>query len=246
MNVRLICMDMDGTLFAEKESIPDKNIYALRRCAERGIHLALVSGRGNKYLRRVVDRIGASCAIASANGARIDATENGPTIFEGKFAEDEGKRIFKVLYDMNVNFEVYTRELNYVIRPEKIPERHRESLMRTGGMKDCVLLYDEESALKSAEIGAYKYVAFSDDPTEIERVRNTLDVNGIAHCSSGSANVEIMPTGVGKGNAVKVLNIICNIKSIAARSSPCTVCNAHKCRIQCGYFFGCDFNTFKR
>ena len=44
--IRLIAMDMDGTLLAgDGRTIPRDNVLALRRAADRGIHLALATGR---------------------------------------------------------------------------------------------------------------------------------------------------------------------------------------------------------
>ncbi len=44
-NVRLVCMDMDGTLFSVNEQIPDIIIRALRVFVKSGIRAALGSGR---------------------------------------------------------------------------------------------------------------------------------------------------------------------------------------------------------
>lgn len=202
MDVRLILMDMDGTLFADNETIPEINRRALLECEARGIHLALVSGRGHGFLARVAASIGIHCAIASANGARIEASPNGPLIFEGTFAREDGRRMFDLLYAMNVNFECYVRGLSYVLHAERMPWRHRESLMRNKARGDADVVFDEERAFREAPEKAYKFVAFSDDSDEIDAIRRALDERKIEHCSSGSRNVEIMPPGVGKGEAV--------------------------------------------
>lgn len=202
MDIKLILMDMDGTLFADSETIPEINRRALLECEARGIRLALVSGRGHGFLARVAASIGIKCAIASANGARIEASPTGPLIFEGMFPRDEGRRMFDLLYAMNVNFECYTRSVNYVLHADKMPQRHRASLMRNVSRGDAEAVFDEERASLEAPARSYKFVVFSDNPDEIDTVRCKLDEEGIEHCSSGSRNVEIMPRGVGKGEAV--------------------------------------------
>ena len=205
MNVKLICMDMDGTLFADSEQVPEINQRALRECEARGIHLALVSGRGNAYLVRVAKRLGLNCAIASANGARIEASPEGPTIFEGVFDPEEGRKLFDFLYGLNVNFEAYAREYSFVVRADELPENHRASLMRNVANGDIQAVFDDERAAREAPGMSYKYVAFTKSDEAVARVRNALDAAGISHCSSGRHNVEIMPSGVGKGEAVRKL-----------------------------------------
>ena len=202
MRIRLILADMDGTLFADNETIPDINRRALLECEARGIRLALVSGRGHGFLARVAKRIGVRCAIASANGARIEASPDGPLIFEGAFPRADGQNMFDLLYGMNVNFECYARGVSYVLRADKMPPRHRASLMKNVERGDADAVFDEERGRREAPERAYKFVVFSDDPMEIDAVRRALDEKGVEHCSSGSQNVEIMPPGVGKGEAV--------------------------------------------
>lgn len=202
MKVKLILTDMDGTLFADGEQIPKINRRALLECEARGIRLALVSGRGHGFLSRVAKSMGLKCAIASANGARIEASPDGPLIFEGAFPRADGQNMFDLLYGMNVNFECYAKGVSYVLRADRMPPRHRASLMRNVERGDADAVFDEERARREAPERAYKFVVFSDDADEINAVRRALDERGIAHCSSGSQNVEIMPPGVGKGEAV--------------------------------------------
>ena len=202
MKVKLILTDMDGTLFADGEQIPKINRRALLECEARGIRLALVSGRGHGFLSRVAKSMGLKCAIASANGARIEASPDGPLIFEGAFPRADGQSMLDLLYNMNVNFECYAKGVSYVLRADRMPPRHRASLMRNVERGDADAVFDEERARREAPERAYKFVVFSDDADEINAVRRALDERGIAHCSSGSQNVEIMPPGVGKGEAV--------------------------------------------
>lgn len=205
MKVRLICMDLDGTLFAHAGEIPQVNIDALHECAKRGIKLALVSGRNCPFIRRVAQKIGVDCAIVSANGARIEAGVNGPTVFEGTFSEDEGRRVMDVMMPANVNFEAYTRHVNYIARPELAPEGHVKSLKMYVEAGDVRAEYDLDKMIKDAPSDSYKFVVFTKDAGAFERARNALNQNGIKHCSSAGSNLEVMPRGVDKGSAVRRL-----------------------------------------
>jgi len=205
MKVKLICMDLDGTLFSRASEIPQVNIDALRECAKRGIKLALVSGRNCPFIRRVAEKIGADCAIVSANGARIEAGIDGPTVFEGTFEEDEGRRVMDVMMSANVNFEAYTRYVNYIARPELAPENHVKSLQMYVQAGDVRAEYDLDRMIKDAPSNAYKFVVFAKDNAAFDRARKALDDNGIRHCSSSGSNLEVMPTGVDKGAAVRRL-----------------------------------------
>ncbi|MBQ1255745.1 MAG: HAD family phosphatase [Clostridia bacterium] len=203
MKTKLICMDLDGTLFSHAGEIPDVNIRALHECAKRGIRLALISGRNCSFIRRVAEKIGVDCAIVSANGARIEAGVNGPTIFEGTFDEEEGRRVMNVMLSANVNFEGYTRHINYIARPELAPDRHVKSLQMYVQAGDVRAEYDLEKMIKDAPGHSYKFVVFTKDQEAFERARNALDEAGIKHCSSAGSNLEVMPEGIDKGAAVR-------------------------------------------
>ncbi len=204
MNVKLICTDIDGTLYGDGH-VPEKNLRALRACAARGIRVALVSGRNHGFLCRLSREMGVPCAIASANGSRIEASPDGPCVQECTFDTENGQRLFDSLYALNVNFEVYTREGSFVVRAEKMPDRHREGLQRNVMHKDAEVIFDEERARQDAATRAYKFVVFSESEEEITRVRKALDAAGVEHCSSASRNVEVVPEGAGKGNAVRAI-----------------------------------------
>ena len=205
VNVKLVCMDLDGTLFGTNGEIPEVNIRALKECERRGIFTALVSGRGHAFMKRTAERIGVKCALVSANGARVEASGDGPTISEITFSKAEGTKVFSLLKTLNVNFEAYTRNANYVVNESQMPSVHRASLMKYVASGDVEAVFDEKRADEEAPSRAYKFVAFSDKEEILNRVRHALDEWGIAHCSSWSNNVEIMPAGVGKGEAVRIL-----------------------------------------
>ena len=50
MDIRLIVMDMDGTLLNSDQCIPEENLNALMEAQKRGIRLVLASGRSYKTL----------------------------------------------------------------------------------------------------------------------------------------------------------------------------------------------------
>lgn len=206
MNIKLVCMDLDGTLFANAGEIPHVNVTALKKCEKRGIRLALVSGRGCPFIIRTANKIGVDSAIVSANGARIEAAVNGPTVFEGTFREDEGRRVMEAMLKANVNFEAYTRNVNYVANPELAPERHVRSLQMNVLAGDVKAEYDLEKMRREAPSSAYKFVVFTSGGESFERARSILDESGIRHCSSGSGNLEVMPEGIDKGSAVRRLS----------------------------------------
>ena len=203
--VKLICLDMDGTLFDRSGHIPDVNIAALQKCIARGIRVALVSGRNYRFLGQFAAQIDRSVLIVSSNGARIDSSAGGTCLYEGKFSDSAASYALSAFYGLGIYFEVYTENVNYIFRQELIPEEHRRSLdmyLLNGHVLEAHVM----DALPGKPIqGIYKLVAFSNNESEIACARQKLDLLKIKHCSSGSHNIESMAPGVGKGSAVEKL-----------------------------------------
>ena len=97
MDIRLLALDIDGTLMDANKTFPEINCRALQMCEARGIRVALVSGRSFELMRRFARELGVHALMAACNGARIEAGEDGPTIAEFGFARPDAERICRTL-----------------------------------------------------------------------------------------------------------------------------------------------------
>ena len=67
--IRLIGIDVDGTLLDSRGHLPSANREAIREAVESDIHVALVTGRSYPYARPVADALPASITLIVSNGA---------------------------------------------------------------------------------------------------------------------------------------------------------------------------------
>lgn len=77
--VKLICLDLDGTLCARDKSIPAANADAIRRAREAGITVAVASGRHPFNVRELMDGLGLPFCAVCLSGAI--AVLDGETVF---------------------------------------------------------------------------------------------------------------------------------------------------------------------
>ncbi len=68
-NVRLLAIDIDGTLLDPTFQITAANLTALRRAHEAGIEVVLVTGRRHTFALPVAEALGFEVALISSNGA---------------------------------------------------------------------------------------------------------------------------------------------------------------------------------
>jgi Cof subfamily protein (haloacid dehalogenase superfamily) len=67
--IRLIAIDVDGTLLDTRGQIPQANIDAIHDAVSAGIHIALVTGRSYPFARPIADPLPASITLIVSNGA---------------------------------------------------------------------------------------------------------------------------------------------------------------------------------
>ncbi len=77
--VRLIAVDIDGTLLDAAGRLPDANREAVRAAAARGIDVVLATGRAFHHARPVAERLDAPVTLIVNNGALVK-TRDGETL----------------------------------------------------------------------------------------------------------------------------------------------------------------------
>ena len=73
-DIRLVALDVDGTLVDDEKEIPAANVRALRAALERGVHVAIASGRMVPSIEIMERRLGIDCALIAYNGAKVLGT----------------------------------------------------------------------------------------------------------------------------------------------------------------------------
>jgi Cof subfamily protein (haloacid dehalogenase superfamily) len=77
--IRLIGIDVDGTLLDSRGRMPDENRDAIRDAVARGVHVALVTGRSYPFARPVADALPPEVTLIVSNGA-IERATDGTTL----------------------------------------------------------------------------------------------------------------------------------------------------------------------
>ncbi len=73
-SIRLIAIDIDGTLLDSKVEISHANLNALRRAHEAGVEIVLGTGRRHKFALPIAESLGFDLWLISSNGAVTRST----------------------------------------------------------------------------------------------------------------------------------------------------------------------------
>lgn len=70
-NIKLIAIDMDGTLLNDRHEISDENRKAIREAEEKGIHVVISTGRTRLTCDELVNSLSLSSYLITVNGSEI-------------------------------------------------------------------------------------------------------------------------------------------------------------------------------
>ncbi len=141
--IKLIALDMDGTLFDNQGEITEKNRVALKKAAEAGTAVVVATGRA--YAELPVDMlydIGVRYAI-TGNGSAVYKLPNKECIYSDCLEMDVLCDILEELDKLDVYYDVYIEGLVYCpknvihnIRKMDMPEALYRHIERTRNIVD--------------------------------------------------------------------------------------------------------------
>jgi len=94
MKYKLVAIDMDGTLLNSERMISEKNIQAIRTAVEKGIIVAICTGRPIKGIEPYIEALGLDIPYMAYNGALIVMGKSGEIIFDQRLTPDDARDVF--------------------------------------------------------------------------------------------------------------------------------------------------------
>jgi Cof subfamily protein (haloacid dehalogenase superfamily) len=95
MAVKLIALDIDGTLLDSRWTLPEANRAAIAEATRRGIEVALVTGRRYDFAMTIALQIGAPLTMIVSNGAVI-RTQDGKTHLRHLLPRETAARVLEI------------------------------------------------------------------------------------------------------------------------------------------------------
>src|ERR1700740_779456 len=95
MAVRLIALDIDGTLLDSRWQLPEANRAAIAAATQRGIEVALVTGGRYDFALPSARQVGAPLTMIVSNGAVI-RTHDGETHVRHLLARETAARVLEL------------------------------------------------------------------------------------------------------------------------------------------------------
>src|SRR5262245_11082961 len=96
--IRLIGIDVDGTLLDSEGRLPDENRDAIHAAVASGVHVALVTGRSYPFARPVANALPSSISLIVSNGA-VERGMDGATFARRLLDRQVARRVLHAMRD---------------------------------------------------------------------------------------------------------------------------------------------------
>ena len=214
--IKLIAMDMDGTLLLDGgKGIPADNIAALREAHQAGIHLALCSGRVPDDMGFYALDAGVPMHILALNGTCVMDGPLGSILRSDHIADDAAHHITAIIREEPVHYGIFSDHALFISTPmsEKLLKLiFGDNILREGSRTRITFeTADVEELLTQ---GVNKFMIFTDNaPETLQALRERIerDIPGVDVSSSWHNNLEVNASGANKGVALRALADALNI-----------------------------------
>lgn len=206
-DIRLICLDMDGTLLDDDHAtVPQRNVSALRAAAERGAATVISSGRAWDLLQEVDVQLGVTKYAVLSNGAAVLDVTSGEWIYRSCLPDQARVPLIDLLLEWGLPFEVYCQGKNYIQLDRK---EQVLSCAFTPQFQRILANYSQFPVYMNDALPAgtvEKIHAFYVPPERRqELVERALGWGPLSVTTSFQDNMEFTAPGVNKGTAVQAL-----------------------------------------
>ena len=124
MSVKIIFTDLDGTLLsASQVAVSDRNMSALKKAAEAGVHIVPCTGRSCGMLPPQLLSSDFVRYVVSCHGARVYDRKLGKTLYEDIFTPEQSYEILRLIEKKGIYAEIAAEGTIYV---EKHLDEHLE------------------------------------------------------------------------------------------------------------------------
>lgn len=215
MKIKLICIDMDGTLLENEHNVPEENKKAIKEALDEGIHVAITTGRVYNIAKVYSDLIGLKTPIIASNGAYIGGS-NGEELYKNPMSKKEVDDFYNIAkkYSLTsylavksgiVSLKQLPKDNMYMKINKDLPEKRQVTLEVFESVDKIFEKYPND-ILKGICIEDTDKKKLKNAREELNRLNDDLEI-----VASWNNNFEVMKKNSSKGSAVKKLGKIMNV-----------------------------------
>jgi Cof subfamily protein (haloacid dehalogenase superfamily) len=206
MAIRLLAIDLDGTLLTSDHHPHPDSQAAIFRAIDAGIVVVLATGRIEHSARMIANQMGIQCPLVCSNGAHV-LDSDGKTIDSRFLTKPTASTVLRYADENHIHISAYAVDMVHTLRDSVQLQQYKSHIRRVEPR------ITPSHAL--AQIDLFK-ILMIDEPNLISEHREVLTNILRDDCQiteSGPEYLEILPSDANKGMGLERLAEHLNIKS---------------------------------
>lgn len=210
MKLRLIALDLDGTLLDERKQLSERNRAALQRASDAGVQIVPCTGRLFQNIPAFIRELPFVRYAITVNGGEIYDKAEQRALHRAEIPLEDAERLFDYMETLPVIYDCYQNGHGWIDR--KYYEKMAEYV---GSSVDLEMLKQIRTPLdhfreemRRRGLSIQKTQMFFKDPErrldELERMPKLFPETSVT--SSSARNIEINNRNANKGEGLRVLS----------------------------------------
>lgn len=207
--IRIIALDLDGTLLNSNKELSSGNLAALERAASAGIEVVPTTGRFYDGMPEVIRKLPFVRYAITINGAQVADLRTGEVIYRAELPWEQAVDMMTLLDGHPVIYDCYQNNAAWMTAAQKeyidciVADPHYRNMLHE--LRQPVP--ELKTVLKQRRQGVQKVQFFTDQPELRLRLMDELprQFDDLCVSSSTSDNVEINQSRANKGEALLAL-----------------------------------------
>ena len=136
MEIKLIALDLDGTLLNRKKQLTARCRLALKRAGEKGVLIVPATGRLYAAIPEALRQMQSVRYAITINGAEILDTSEKRVLYQAEIPPETMERLFDRMDQLPVIYDCYQDDRGWMDRthiarlPEFLPDPHEQEMVR--------------------------------------------------------------------------------------------------------------------
>ena len=202
MPIKLIALDVDGTLVNSRQEVTPATVQALQTAADRGIHVVLCTGRMLSECAELLQKLPMIHFAVTCTGTQTFDLRSGQSIARHSLTADELKLLCSRLWDLDVMLQIFDDRDGLMHNDAQLlatAERFCDSGLATAIRRYHVPEPDLRSYVEAYDAPTNKIHMFFGSAADKRIALERLQDLPYEQMDSMFTDLELMPPGIDKG-----------------------------------------------
>jgi Cof subfamily protein (haloacid dehalogenase superfamily) len=206
LKIRLIAVDLDGTLVGDDLAISPGDRAAISRATSAGINVCLATGRLFSASRRFADDLGLGGPLACLQGAAIYDVRTGRLMRSWPLALGTALRAYDFMKDGGYNVQLYFGDALFVDHvDERTDEYLRRSRVEATRVPDLRTLLSDAGSAPGTLLKVLGIGSAPDVERDVPRLSSVLGADEANVMKSQPTYLEVTDPSADKGSALRFM-----------------------------------------